>query len=282
MSQGFVLAVAVAITGWWFFTGVILWLVHAPTAKTGWVFTAWSLALGPILLAVHITADSFTSSHTVMSFTLALLLWGWLELGYLTGRVTGPNSAACPDGAGLGQRLRLGLGTCLYHEIALIVLVFLLAIVSWDMPNQTALWTFSTLWLMRWSAKLNLVLGVRNYNKNWLPAHLGYLDSYIPKRAMNSLFPVSFIAGLAVTVMIAMAAVDAVTMPERISLTLVGALVALGTLEHVFLMLPLRDAWLWQWAAPDERDMDEPTAIARKGVANRSADAFVEGIHGKA
>ncbi len=35
-----------------------------------------------------------------------------------------------------------------------------------------------------------------------------------------------------------------------VGLTLVGMLAALGTLEHLFLMLPLGDSALWHWAAP--------------------------------
>jgi hypothetical protein len=45
-------------------------------------------------------------------------------------------------------------------------------------------------------------------------------------------------------------ALAAENVPNQISYTLVASLAALGTLEHLFLMFPLRDAALWQWAAP--------------------------------
>jgi putative photosynthetic complex assembly protein 2 len=44
--------------------------------------------------------------------------------------------------------------------------------------NRVAAATCATLGLMRWSAKLNLFLGVRNYNQDWLPGAPAYLDSY--------------------------------------------------------------------------------------------------------
>jgi putative photosynthetic complex assembly protein 2 len=193
--------------------------------------------------------DASTTS-VVLSFTLALLVWGWLEMGYLIGWITGPRQRPCSPNASLATRLREGLGTCLYHELALLLLLGLLLLLSWGAPNQTSLLAFAVLWGMRWSAKLNLVLGVRNYNSNWLPDHLEYLDSYIPRRRMNPLFPLSLIAGIALTAWLASLAATAPTLAAQVSYTLAASLAALGTLEHLFLMLPLRDALLWQWAAP--------------------------------
>jgi hypothetical protein len=91
-------------------------------------------------------------------------------------------------------------------------------------PNQVAAATCVSLWLMRWSAKLNLFLGVRNYNSDWFPEHLQYLDSYTRRAPMNLLFPVS-VADL-----------------------LVSALLSLAVLEHWFLMLPFGESALWRWA----------------------------------
>ncbi|WP_163591818.1 DUF3623 family protein, partial [Klebsiella pneumoniae] len=49
------------------------------------------------------------------------------------------------------------------------------------------------LWLMRLSAKLNVFLGVRNLNEQFLPEHLRYMHSYFRQRSSNALFPVSVI-----------------------------------------------------------------------------------------
>lgn len=202
----------------------------------------------------------WSSQSVVMAFCLALLLWGWLEMGYLMGFITGPHKGECPADAPATTRIRLGLGTCLWHELTLLAMVLALALLSWNQPNQVALWTFTVLWLMRWSSKLNLVLGVRNYNRSWLPNHLAYVDSYIPKRPFNFLFPWSVGFGLAVSYFLIAAAVQAPDLNSTIALSLVGALAALGTLEHIFLMAPMGDAALWIWAAPDEVPVQRGTA----------------------
>jgi len=209
------------------------------------------------LLVVPSVAAEASSLNTVLGFCLALLLWGWLEMGYLMGFVTGPNNNPCPAGSSLTKRLRLGLGTCLWHELWLLLLVAGLWVLTFDQPNQVTLWTFSALWLLRWSAKLNLVMGVRNYNHSWLPEHLVYLDTYIPRRTFNPLFPVSVFLGSAAAISIFSLAIGASTVALTVSYVLVSVLVALGTLEHIFLMFPLGDARLWQWAAPAEASEPE-------------------------
>jgi len=248
----FSLALLVALTGWWFSTGVILWLVHRPVAQHRLIFACSSLVMLLAFWGMTALVGEWSPQSVVMAFCLALLLWGWLEMGYLMGFITGPHKEECPAGVPARTRIRLGLGTCLWHELTLLAMVFALAAVSLNQPNQVALWTFTVLWLMRWSSKLNLVLGVRNYNRSWLPSHLAYLDSYIPKRPFNVLFPLSLGFGLAATYLLIDGAVQTSDLNVMIALALVGTLAALGTLEHIFLMAPMGDAALWLWAAPDE------------------------------
>lgn len=143
--------------------------------------------------------------------------------------------------------------TSLHHELTVVATGLLLLLLSIGAENQTALWTYSTLWFMRWSAKLNLILGVRNYNHEWLPEPLAYVDSYIPRRAMNPLFPVSLLVSVAVTWWLFAMALAVLPSPEAISLALVGTLVGLGAAEHVFLMLPIGERRLWHWASHKER-----------------------------
>jgi len=247
------LPLVVAITGWWFFTGLILWLVHRGQRMRRMAVALWTGVLPLGLVGVYITAQSMSAGTTVSAFTLALLLWGWLELTYLTGWITGPRQTPCPPLAGLRERLRRGLATCLYHELAALFLLLALVLLCANQANPTALWAFGTLLMMRWSAKLNLVLGVRNYNSDWLPSHFDYLDSYIPRRAMNGLFPISLGLGTWATVYGFQLAASAQSSSSVIALLLVSTLMALGTLEHIFLMLPLHDAALWRWALPNLR-----------------------------
>ena len=245
------LAMLVALTGWWFSTGIILWLVHRPGGWHTAVFAMSTLCMIAAFIGIPVLASAATPFNVVVSFCLTLVLWGWLEMGYLLGFVTGPRKEPCPEGVSTGRRINLGLRTCLWHELVLLAMIALLIALTWAQVNQVALWTFAVLWLMRWSSKLNLVLGVRNYNHSWLPSQLSYVDSYIPRRAMNGLFPWSLAAGVVASFLLLRAAAGAEDLGLMIALTLSGALAALGTLEHLFLMLPLGDASLWVWAAPD-------------------------------
>ncbi len=75
--------------------------------------------------------------------------------------------------------------------MALVLLAGAVAAVTWGGVNQTGMWTFLVLWIMRQSAKLNIFLGARNLNESFLPAHLKYLQTYFTRKAMNPLFPFS-------------------------------------------------------------------------------------------
>jgi putative photosynthetic complex assembly protein 2 len=104
------------------------------------------------------------------------------------------------------------------------------------------------LWLMRWSAKLNLFLGVPNLNEDWLPEHVRFITTYLRKRPMNLLFPVSVSVATVVMSLLVEAALE---LPAEgfagVSLILAATLLALAILEHWFLVLPLADAALWRW-----------------------------------
>jgi len=121
-----------------------------------------------------------------------------------------------------------------------------------DGTRSIAFWIYATLWLMRWSSKLNLILGVRNYNRDWLPTSLQYVDSYIQRRNMNVLFPISIVLSIWVLVRVVDAAHASVLIDVQIGYTLVATVVTLGALEHLFLMLPIGEGRLWEWASPQK------------------------------
>jgi putative photosynthetic complex assembly protein 2 len=97
---------------------------------------------------------------------------------------------------------------------------------------------------MRLSTKLNIFLGVSNLSSELLPPHLAYLRSHFRKAHMNPLFPLSLLASTALLIHLgARAGSDTGT-------ALLFALAFLGVIEHLFMMLPVRDADLWKWAMP--------------------------------
>jgi len=123
---------------------------------------------------------------------------------------------------------------------------FAVLYLTWDKPNQTATWTFLVLWAMRQSAKLNLHFGVRNLGLEFLPPQLNHLACYFRRKPMNPLWPLSI--GLSMAVLMELVAyIGTPTLSEfdATACTIVATLLALGILEHVFLVIPWPTSWLW-------------------------------------
>lgn len=242
------LAVAVALLGWWLSTGIILYLNLLPRRSHVWSVLGFTLlALGSLALLPDI-AQQQSQSAAVMGFAVALAVWGALEISYLMGFLTGTNSQPCPADATGWRRFRLAVGTSIHHELAVVVCGAAIVALSWGEPNQVATGTYLTLWLMRWSAKLNLYLGVSNFNEHWLPERNRYLVSYMRTRAMNWLFPFSVGLATIVATLLAIVSTSADAAFDQLASALVCTLLALAILEHWFLVLPVRDSALWQWA----------------------------------
>jgi len=233
---------------WWFSTGVILYLVGLPRRTHKWTMAAFTMLLLGALWAAMQSAGDTGQVAAYVGFTAALAVWAWQEVAFLLGYVTGPRRDPCPTQAQGWQRARLALQTVLHHEIALLALGTALVALTWRQPNQGAAFTFLILWVMRLSAKLNLFLGVRNLNEQFLPAHLGYLQSYFRRRRMNGLFPLSVIAAsVAAVVMWELALGNVHDAAGESAAILAATLLSLGLLEHWFMVLPLPSEALWAW-----------------------------------
>lgn len=237
------------LLAWWFSTGAILYLDGLPRRTFKWTLLGATALLAAALAGLAASSASTSVAGAYCAFTCALLVWAWQEVAFLLGYVTGPRRIAATPGLVGWARTREALGTVIHHELALLVLGAAVIAATWAQPNQTGLWTFAVLWVMRQSAKLNIFLGVRNLYESFLPPHLRYLHSYFRREAMNPLFPVSVIASTAVAVPLWVAAVaPATSAAQAASLSLVGSLLALAILEHWFLVLPLPSENLWKWA----------------------------------
>jgi putative photosynthetic complex assembly protein 2 len=238
-----------AIFVWWFSTGIVLLLDGLPRTTFRWSHIISSLlAIGAMGGLVH-TAAQTTRAGAYCAFTCALLVWGWHELSFLTGWVTGPRREPETPGAGLWLRFREALQTILWHELAILASGVLIAAITWDQPNRTGLGTFAVLWFMRISAKLNIFLGVRNLSVELLPSPLKYLGSYFRQRVMNLLFPFVVTAATALAVLVVDAALTAPeASPAATGAWLVATMLVMGILEHWLLVLPLEATVLWRWA----------------------------------
>lgn len=248
------IAALVALFAWWFSTGVILMAVrHAD--RGGWR-TRRICALGalPLLaagvLGLLVTLGSTTTGAVYGAFVAALAVWGWVELAFLTGVITGPNPYECPEGLPEWERFIRAWGTIAYHEMLLTAILIALWLHGYGAANTVGLWTFTILYFARISAKLNLFFGVPRINTEFLPRALGHLASHFRISRLNWVFPVSvtaltFAAGCWLERLVA-----APTGAEAAGFALLAALTALALLEHWLMVLPLPDAKLWRWMLP--------------------------------
>ena len=244
----YLIPVLLTLSAWWFCTGLVLFLNNLPPRTH-----RWSLALATLLLVFSLaTLDAVAADDSrlgaMLAFLQALAIWAWLEMTYLMGILTGTSKQPCPPGSVGWNRFRLALKTSIHHELAVVGTGLVVVWTTLDAANYFAALTYLTLWLMRWSAKLNLFFGVANINVEWFPQHMRYLASYIRQRRMNPLFPLSItLATLVAAYWIANAG-SAVEPHEKTGYALVATLLCLAILEHWFLILRIRDSVLWNWA----------------------------------
>jgi putative photosynthetic complex assembly protein 2 len=238
-----------AVVLWWFSTGIILMVCSMPSRTFGWTLSAGTVVFAASLYGLVASARETTAHSTYIAFLSAIGVWGWLEMGFLMGYVTGPRTAPCPADARGWHRFGLAATTLLYREFAVIVVGLLVAILTHGLPNQVGAFTFLILLVMRVSAELNIFLGVRYLPDTLLPERLSYLKSYFRTRRFNLLFPVSVLGATLAAIATARRALGA-DGAEAVGFALLSVLLALAILEHFFMMMPLPDAALWRWAKP--------------------------------
>lgn len=257
-----------AVAIWWFSTGVIILLDHLPRKTFAWSMGGATLVLGFAFWVIATSANDASEAGAYTAFTAGLLVWGWQEMSYYMGFVSGPRPMACPPGTRGFALFRAAVATSLWHEAAIVLAGLVILALTWGCPNRFALWTYLVLAGMNLSARLNMFLGVRNLNAEFLPDHLSYLGCFLTKKPMNMLFPVSVsLATLVVALLGRSLLAEGVGAHEVVGFTILTTLMALATLEHWFLMLPLPAAALWQWSLPTRADP------ARVAIANEPAEA---------
>ncbi len=253
MASGWTAALF-ALFIWWFSTGAILMVVkRADLGGAGAHLRATLLGLplfGLGLYGFWATLGDTTLPGVYLAFLSALAVWGWVELAFLTGVVTGPNRHPCPRGVPEWERFIRAWGTIAYHEMALVALLIGMGLLAWSAPNGFGFWTFAVLFFARISAKLNLFFGVPRINVEFLPRPLAHLSSHFRIAALNWVYPIS-ITALSFATACWLERVYAATTPaEVVGFALLSALTALALLEHWLMVLPLPDAKLWRWMLP--------------------------------
>lgn len=204
-------------------------------------------ALG--LTLIVLTRNGTGAASAYFAFVGGLAIWAWHEMSYFLGVVTGPRPESCPEGVSGSRRFVLGVQASLWHELAIVATGLGLIALTWGTANPFGAWTFGVLWVMRWSAKLNIFFGVRNLHEEFWPDHLRYLGSYVHTASMNAFFPLSMLgAGLAFAWMIGQVGTAGGLAVDRTGWVLVTTLLALAILEHLLMFLRVPDAVLWRIA----------------------------------
>lgn len=237
-----------ALIVWWFSTGAILWLDRRAQRTFRWSMLAATAIAAIAFYGLAIATTNASPGAAYLAFTCAVLIWGWQEMAFLMGFVTGPRRTACKPGCGGPIHFRHGVEAVIYHELALVACGLAIAGLSWGCANQVGLWTFALLWALKMSAKLNLFLGVPNSGAELLPPHLRYLETFFARRHMNLLFPVSITCATSLAAVIwayALAAGSGTF--EATAFALLATLVSLAVLEHWLMVLPFRSTALWAW-----------------------------------
>lgn len=249
------LAALVAVFSWWFFTGIILLIVRRAdggdaVAHGRNVFLAVPfLALGAA--AVMVSAHELTVANAYIAFLGTLLIWGWIELAFLAGVITGPERRPCPAALTGRDRFRRAWRTVSHHELLLLFALLAILTATRGAENTVAFWTYLILFVARISAKLNLFFGVPRINTEFVPKPLTHLKSYFRQGPITMAFPIG-VTFLSITAACFAERIVSAPSPEAlVGFTLLTALAALAALEHWLMVVPLPDAKLWRWMLPD-------------------------------
>ncbi len=262
------IAALAALFVWWASTGAILLAVRradhgGPHARL-WacLMTLPILVLGAAGFVDTLGDTSIAGIY--VAFLAALALWGWIELTFLTGTITGPITSHMSPDVPEWERFIRAWGTIAYHEMLLGAVMVAMILLSWGAENMFGTWTFAILFAARISAKLNLYLGVRKINLEFIPEPLNHLPSHFRIARMNWLFPIS-ITGLSFAAACWLQLLwTADSQADAVGFALLSALTALALLEHWFMVLPLPDEKLWRWMLPERPTPAQATRLSEE------------------
>ncbi|MFK7861246.1 MAG: putative photosynthetic complex assembly protein PuhE [Granulosicoccus sp.] len=264
--------ILVVIVAWWLGTGLVLYLQQTiARVRTPLIVTLIGVSLVSLVCMV-VSAAGSQPWQSYLGFVAAICLWGCIELSYYTGLIGGVHKRECPDNCAIGKRFRLALGASIWHEISVLFAGGVVMTLLLNAENPVALYCFLVLWLMRWSAKLNLFFGVPNFNTDWFPRRLSYAHSYIRRAPVTLFFPISVLSS-------SLIAFDLVSRSmaseynQALMTILPGVLLSLAILEHLFMALPIADSELWNRIfARDDHDSDSESKIDTPPVINAVTD----------
>lgn len=244
------LAALGAVLLWWFATGLLIYLDGLPRRTFPWTLAGATLLASGGLWALAWSGARTDATGAAVAFVGAFLVWAWQEASFYTGYVTGPRTRRCPDDCRGLRHLGHAVEASLYHEVALLLSAGAVWWVLRGAENRLGLWVFLLLLAAHQSARLNVVLGVRNLAEAFLPDHLEHLGGFLRRReSLNPLFPFSVTLATGAAVYFALGAWAAGTEFAATSSVLLATTATLAAVEHWLLVIPVPAAErLWEWA----------------------------------
>ncbi|WP_306119751.1 MULTISPECIES: putative photosynthetic complex assembly protein PuhE [unclassified Roseitalea] len=241
-------AVVFAVLAWWLSTGAVIVIARVRVAH--WLYVVGpAAALGIAgLIVLFVTADAVSAVAVYGAFVAALAIWAFHEITFLLGHVVGPRREPCPPDAQGKDRFRLAFAAVRDHELALFATAAVLVVLFAGATNPFGWLIFALMWLMRLMTKLNVFLGAPNAISEILPRRMDYLTSYFRTDRVHAFFIVSVAAITCLFTVCVYMAATAVSPGMIAGWSLVATFAFLGLVEHLFLVLPIRDSALWGWA----------------------------------
>ncbi len=142
---------------WWLGTGVILWLDRLNPRSFRFSLAGWTVLLALSFWGVAHSMREVSVANAYLAFGSVIVMWGWHELTFLTGWITGPRKTPLEAGAQGWPRFVQSVQVMLYHELALLANFALLWWMQEGQHNHVAICTYALLWFMRLSAKAEFV-----------------------------------------------------------------------------------------------------------------------------
>ncbi len=134
---------------WWFGTGVILWLDRLNPRSFRFSLAGWTVLLGFSFWGVAHSMRDVSVTNAYLAFGSVIVMWGWHELTFLTGWITGPRKTPLDAGAQGWLRFVQSVQVMLYHELALLANFAILWWMQEGQQSHVAICTFALLWCMR-------------------------------------------------------------------------------------------------------------------------------------
>jgi len=255
---------------WFLSTGLVLWLDRLPSHTWPVSIVGATVLSGFAMGGIIFTAGETGALAAYIAFICALILWGWHEMSFLMGFVTGPNREPCPPEARGWRRFRLAAATLIHHEVAIFATAVVLMAATWGQPNQTATLTFILLFVMRLSAKFNVFAGVPHLSLEMMPDHMRYLASYFRVAPVRWFFVFSLAGIAAIAAWLGQLALSA---PEGLQTgyALAFALVLLAFLEHGFLIIPWQDTAMFRWAMRRREQREQAARVTHQQTSGLAA-----------